>query len=367
MTLRCWSWASPNRAAGRATLLVVFILSLLLAACAEPAERGVSSQPTGEVGPEEEAAEGELEEVTLAVGGAAAIVYLPTTLAQQLGYYEEEGISANIQDFDGGSEALQAVLGGSADVVSGFYDHTIQMAAKNQDLTAFVTMLRYPGLVLLASPNSEGVESVEDLAGGVVGVSAPGSSTHLFLNYLLSKQDMSQDAVSVTGIGTTGTAIAAMEQGDVVAGVLVDPAVSQLRSRNPDLTVLADTRTQEGVQEAFGTDSYPASVLYARDGWIEENPETAAGLARAIQRTLQWIQEHSPEEIVEQMPPQYREEQDIYLEAVENTMAMFSPDGLMQPEGPEAVLEVLSLSVPEVGDAEIEVDDTYTNEFVTGG
>ena len=59
-----------------------------------------------------------------------------------------------LQDFAGGSKALQALVGGSADVVSGFYDHTIQMAAEGRALTAFVTMLRFPGLVLVTSPQS---------------------------------------------------------------------------------------------------------------------------------------------------------------------------------------------------------------------
>ena len=73
------------------------------------------------------------------------MVYLPTTLAQELGFYKEEGLDVELQDFAGGAKALQALVGGSADVVSGFYDHTIQMAAEGRELVAFVTMLRYPG------------------------------------------------------------------------------------------------------------------------------------------------------------------------------------------------------------------------------
>ena len=58
--------------------------------------------------------------------------------------------------FAGGAKALQALVGGSADVVSGFYDHTIQMAAEGREIVAFVTMLRFPGLVLVTSPQSGG-------------------------------------------------------------------------------------------------------------------------------------------------------------------------------------------------------------------
>src|SRR6476620_9695557 len=87
-------------------------------------------------------------EIRIAVGGAEQLVYLPTTLAQQLGFYEAEGVRVKLESFPGGAKALQALLGGSADVVSGFYDHTLQMAADGRELVAFVTMLRFPGLVL---------------------------------------------------------------------------------------------------------------------------------------------------------------------------------------------------------------------------
>jgi NitT/TauT family transport system substrate-binding protein len=58
--------------------------------------------------------------VRLAVGGQNQMIYLPTTLADALGYYREEGLEVELQDFPGGAKALQALVGGSADVVSGF-------------------------------------------------------------------------------------------------------------------------------------------------------------------------------------------------------------------------------------------------------
>jgi NitT/TauT family transport system substrate-binding protein len=93
-------------------------------------------------------------DVRIAIGGQTQMIYLPTTLAQELGYYRDEGIDVELQDFAGGAKALQALVGGSADVVSGFYDHTIQMAAEGREFVAFVTMLRFPGMVLATSPQS---------------------------------------------------------------------------------------------------------------------------------------------------------------------------------------------------------------------
>src|SRR5450631_2568919 len=126
--------------------------------------------------------------VTLAVGGAGCLCYLPTMLAQELGEYKKAGLEVEIVDFKGGSQSLTAVIGGSADVVSGYFDHRVNLAAKNQSLVAFVTYDRYPGLVLIVGPKQTGkINRVEDLKDTKVGVSAPGSSTDFFLKYLLSK------------------------------------------------------------------------------------------------------------------------------------------------------------------------------------
>src|SRR6185312_10635710 len=72
--------------------------------------------------------------VTIAVGGAACLCYLPTVLAKQLGEFEKAGLNVEMVDFKGGSQSLTAVLGGSADVVSGYFDHCVNLAAKGQHL-----------------------------------------------------------------------------------------------------------------------------------------------------------------------------------------------------------------------------------------
>src|ERR1700716_552181 len=88
----------------------------------------------------------------IAVGGSSCICYLPSILTEQLGYYKEAGVDVELIDFKGGSTALTAVLGGSADVVSGFYDHTVELAAKNKPMQSIVIFDQLPGLVLMVSP-----------------------------------------------------------------------------------------------------------------------------------------------------------------------------------------------------------------------
>ena len=74
------------------------------------------------------------QKVTLAIGGPSCLCYLPTVLAKQLGEFEKAGVNVDVVEFKGGSEALKAVIGGSADVVSGYFDHCVNLAVKNQNL-----------------------------------------------------------------------------------------------------------------------------------------------------------------------------------------------------------------------------------------
>ena len=313
-------------------------------------------------------AKGAGRRVRIAIGGQNQMVYLPTTLAQGLGLYREEGIDAELQDVAGGAKALQALVGGSADVVSGFYDHTIQMAAEGREMIAFVNMLRFPGLVLVTSPQSAGtVQTIGDLRGRIAGVTTAGSSTQMLLTYLLQRHGVAPDAVSVTAIGSAATAIAALERGKVDAGMLADPAFTVVKRRNPGVRVLADLRNAAGVKAAFGTDTYPASVLYAKGDWVRANPDTAARLARVIVRTLDWMQTHTAEDIAQKTPKAFRGEDDaLYVEALKASMPMFSTDGRMSAEGAAIVRTLLAGSIDKVRNATIDVSKTYTNEFIPG-
>jgi NitT/TauT family transport system substrate-binding protein len=306
--------------------------------------------------------------VRLAIGGQNQMIYLPTTLADALGYYREEGLEVELQDFAGGAKALQALVGGSADVVSGFYDHTIQMAAEGRELVSFVTMIRFPGLVLVTSPQSAAtVTKIEDLKGRIAGVTSAGSSSQMLLAYILQRHGVPADSVSITAIGNAATAIAAIEHGKVDVGMMADPSFTFVSRRNPTARILADLRTEAGVTEAFGTHMYPGAVLYSKGEWIRAHPDTARRLAHAITRTLAWMHAHTPAEIAEKTPKSFRGDDDaVYVEALTHSMPMFSPDGVMDADGAEIAHTLLAGSMDKVRTATIDMSKTYTNEFVRG-
>jgi NitT/TauT family transport system substrate-binding protein len=303
--------------------------------------------------------------ITIAVGGGACLCYLPTVLAKQIGEFDKAGLSVDLVDLKGGSDALKAVLGGSADVVSGYFDHCVNLAAKKQELRAFVVYDRFPGLVLVVAPSHTGeIKSIKDLAGKKVGISAPGSSTDFFLKYLLKKNGLDPSGTAVIGVGLGATAVAAMEQGQIDAAVMLDPSVTVLQGKHPDLRILSDTRTQKDTLDTFGGE-YPGGALYSTAAWVSAHPKEVQALTNAILNTLSWIHSHSAEDIMAKMPEEMvGKNKELYLAALKNTIPMYSETGKMDPKGAEAVLAVFSEGSAEVAKANIDVTKTYTNKFV---
>jgi len=303
--------------------------------------------------------------ITIAVGGGACLCYLPTVLAKQLGEFDKAGVAVDLVDLKGGSDALKAVLGGSADVVSGYFDHCVNLAARKQELVSFVVYDRYPGLVLVVSPSHTAeIRSVKDLAGKKVGVSAPGSSTDFFLKYLLKKNGLDPASAAVIGVGLGATAVAAMEQGQIDAAVMLDPSVTVLQGKHPDLAILADTRTQKDTLATFGGE-YPGGALYSTAAWVASHEKETQALTNAIVATLGWIHAHSAEDIMAKMPEEMvGKDKALYLAALNNTIPMFSETGKMDPKGADAVLAVFSEGSPEVAKANVDVSKTFTNRFV---
>ncbi len=138
--------------------------------------------------------------VRIAVGGKIGFFYLPISVAEGLGYFKEEGLDPEFSDFAGGSKALQALVGGSADVTSGAYEHTVQMAAKNIKLKTFVLQGAYTDIALgIVKGKIPNYKSAADLKGKKYGCTSPGSATDFFVKHQLIKAGLKADDASVVG------------------------------------------------------------------------------------------------------------------------------------------------------------------------
>ena len=307
----------------------------------------------------------EKRDVHIAVGGKASFYYLPLTIAEQQGYFKDEGLNVKISDFAGGSVALRAVVGGSADVVSGAYEHTISLQAKKQYFQAFVAQGRLPQIAFgVATAKAGNVKSFKDLKGLKVGVSAPGSSTHNLVKQMLTLGGLDPNKdVSVIGVGLGATAISALKSGQVDAVSNTDPVMTKLELDNA-VKIIADTRTVKGTQQVWGA-PLPAGVLHAAVELVQKNPNTVQALTNAIVRADRWIAKASAPEVAKVVPESYLlGDRALYLFSFDKVKEAISPDGLISDTGAKATVKGLSAFDPAIKPGEIDLARTYTNAFV---
>ena len=306
----------------------------------------------------------EKPKVTLAVGGKNLLYYLPLTIAESLGYFKTEGLDVTIADFAGGSRALQAMIGGSADVVSGAFEHTINMQVKGQRLRAFVLEGRAPQIVLGVNPKTmPDFKNVAELKGKKLGVTAPGSSTNVLANFVLGKAGLKPGDVSIVGIGAGSGAVAAMRAGQIDAISNLDPVITLL-SRSGDLKIVSDTRNVAEADKVFGG-PMPAACLYAPQSFIDKNPATVQALTNAIVRADKWIQAAGAGDIINAVPESYLlGDRAVYVDAFLAAKGALSVDGVFPEAGAETARRALASFDPEIAGAKIDLAAIYTNDYV---
>ncbi|HLH32576.1 MAG TPA: ABC transporter substrate-binding protein [Terriglobia bacterium] len=319
-----------------------FLFLLFLTACSHPQEKTT---------------------IQMAVGGQTQFIYLPLTLADRLGYFKDEGLTVSISDLRGGSEALAAMMGGSVDMVTGFYEHTIRARSQGKRLVMVTLFDRYPGLVLMVGKQHfDQVHSIRDLVGKPVGVTAPGSSTDQLVKYVLRQNNLDPQSIPVV-TGGISTMLAALEQDRVWAGVTVDPLASRL-ARDGIARTLYDTRTEKGTVDIFGG-PWPAGGFYTTVEFIQQHPRTVQSMVNAGVRALRYLKSHSAEEVAAAMPESFwGGDRDQYIQSLRADIDIYSPDGVMPSDGPSNVLKTLSLVDEKVAGSRIDLQETYDNSYV---
>lgn len=306
----------------------------------------------------------EKSKVVLAAGSTAGFYSLPLTITSRLGLFKKAGLEMEVIDYPGGTKALQALMGGSADLVSGQYEHTIHLQAKGQYLSVFVLQGVYPGLAVALRPDrAKTYKSPADLKGYTFGVTAPGSGTHQMLNFLLAKGGLKPDDVAVVGVGSGPGAVAAMMRGEIDGIVNIDPIMTQV-TNSGYAVIIADGRTKAGTEALYGT-ALPSASIYAKEEFLKNNPNTAQAIATAMVGGLKWLQSATTEQFAAIIPPEWLQgNKEFYLAAFKNQREVFSTDGRVPPSGAVKQLELLRDFLPEIRDAKIDLPRTYTNAFV---
>ena len=333
--------------------VIGIIFVLILSACGGSSSSGSGSSSSGSAP----------IPLKIMVGGLSKQIYLPNELAKQLGYFAQQGLDVTLIDEASGQSSENEVLAGQVDAGSGSYNHTIELQAAGKQMESVVQLDIAPGEAEVVSAKEAGqIHTVSDLKGKNLGVTELGSGTQTLTTALLHKVGITPDQVHFIPVGAGDTFIAAMQQGRIDAGMTTEPTISRLVSSGVG-KVLVDLRTPDSTQAALGG-PYPFISVFMENTYVSSHKDVVQKMVNAYVKTLKWIHTHTAEQIADMMPPDYYAgNKTLYVTALQNQLAIFSPDGNMPTGAPQAVLNIEYQSNLISQSKQIDLSTTYTNEF----
>jgi NitT/TauT family transport system substrate-binding protein len=303
--------------------------------------------------------------IKLGIGGKIQLPYLAVNIAQERGYFKEQGLTVEFNEFKGGSDSLKALVGGSVDFIAGAFEHTMYLQAKGETITSVALQNNSFGVVIgLTKELAAKYKSPKDLAGLKMGVTAPGSSSALALSLLLSKVGLTDDVLSIIGIGAGSQAVATMKAWRLDGQANFDPVITRMEL-DGDLVAVVDTRTKAGLDYLYGG-PFAGSAISTTPDFIKNNPKTVQAFVNGMVKALHWLQTASAEDIANSLPTEfYAGDKEFYKKAVQANREMLSKDGIVTPALADNTRRIIASFNESVNKAKIDITKTYDASFAT--
>ena len=230
-----------------------------------------------------------------------SVFYAPQYVAQELGFFEEEGLDVSVAVGNGADKSMTALLSDSADIAllgteAGLY---VYAEGKADYPKTFAQLTQRAGNFLV-SREKEPDFQWSDLEGKSVIGGRLGGMPEMVFEYILRKNglDPQKDLTIDQSIDFGYTAAAFT--GDTSADFTVEfePSATALEKEGAGYVVAS-----------LGVDSgyVPYTSYSAKTSYMEKNPEIIQKFTNALQKGMEYVQSHTPEEIAEVIAPQFAE------------------------------------------------------------
>lgn len=305
------------------------------------------------------------QKVSIALAAKGSLFHMPLVLADLLGFFKHEGLHIDWVECDSGLQAVNAALAGQADVVSGAFEHIIDLQARGINYRAFVVQGRALQISLgVSSRKAQSMKTVSDLKSLKLGVTGIGSATHWVAQHWMRQSGVMSDAVQFVELGaSTANVMETMRMGGIDALCYTDPVIHYLEQKG-ELRILADTRTLESSRRMFGGPMVSA-CLFAKDEFLKKRSDTANLLAHGILRALKWLKTAGPSDILKIIPSAYwMGDRALYLSAFDKVRDSYSLDGAFSREALETAWRSRASRVTTYHANWTTLAQSYTNDFV---
>jgi NitT/TauT family transport system substrate-binding protein len=268
---------------------------LVLSACS-----GTAAPGAGQSGQASQSASAKpVVEMTVALSAVGDISLAVPLVAQEAGYFTDEGIKLKpFVNGGGGPNTAALVSSGQAQSGSHVIDSVYRLAAQGQSLPVVAPLSTTMGQQFVINkdlatklgitPEMNNVEKFKRLKGTKIGISSPGSSTDSTTRYLFRKAGLTPDKdVTLVALGTSGGILSAFLSGQIDGFVISPPTPRQASGAGKPGIIIVDFFKGEAPE--FTNIIWQVQTM--NKDWAAQNHAAAVGFTRAILRALTLIQE----------------------------------------------------------------------------
>ncbi|MFO0106126.1 MAG: ABC transporter substrate-binding protein [Burkholderiales bacterium] len=305
-----------------------------------------------------------LPRVKLALAASQSLYHLPLTVAEHMGFFRQKGIQVEWLPQESGAQALQSVLNGQAEVMAGAYEHLFGLHQKGLPYQSFVQMSRTPQVSLGGSTRTgKSWQSMTDIRGARLGVSALDSTTHWMACQWLRRNGMSQEEVVFVEVGSSAGVTEALRSGSIDALCNPDPIMHWLEQKN-EIRLLCETRTLTGTRKVMGG-AVPGASLMAHADLLQRHPDRVQALTDGLVLALKWLPTAGLTDILKTVPSSHWSwDRAAYLGAFEKLRESYAVDGLVRSAEVIRAWQVHAHLRPPASRARVLPERTFTNAFV---
>lgn len=304
------------------------------------------------------------QRVSIALAARQSLYHLPLTLADQLGFFRQAGLTIEWLPHEGGAKALASATQGQADVVSGAFEHLFGLHQRGLNYQGFVQLGRTPQVALgVSTRKGAALRSVMELKGARIGVSALDSGTYWMACQWLLHYGLLPEDVTFIEVGTSFAAMDALRSGAIDALCNPDPMMHWLEQKN-EVRILGEARSIVSTRKVMAGD-VPGACLLARTEFLQRQPAVAQALSDGVVHALKWLQTAGLTDILKMVPSHHwMGDRAIYLGAFEKLRESYATDGLILPEPVLNASRAYMRLVGQVSMTRVALERLYTNNFV---
>jgi NitT/TauT family transport system substrate-binding protein len=273
-------------------------------------------------------------------------LYLPSYVAENAGFYEDEGLDVSIQDLGGGAENVAAVASGSADVALTAYSSIVNAAEQGAPVVAINALMnQYASNIVIresiaaeagVTEDSPAEEKIQALKGLKIGITSPGSGTDQLMRYLFKQVGLdAQTDAQLLPIGGGAPMIAAFQRGEIDAFSLSSPTSDQAVENGGTLLF----NMSEGQYEPL--DNFLYIVAVANERSLDDKQRVLTCFSRAIASSLELINE-DPEAAREAARPAFAElDEAVFNAAFDRNVAAYPETPVIDTEASDKVFDFI--------------------------